>query len=70
MCIRDRVEAILFVADASRGIGPKDAALLGRLKEAKAPVVAAINKADPVSYTHLLQPAYHIKYGGFYYAEK
>ena len=42
----NEVEAILFVADASRGIGPKDAALLGRLKEAKAPVVAAINKAD------------------------
>ena len=42
----NEVEAILFVVDASRGIGPKDAALLGRLKEAKAPVVAAINKAD------------------------
>lgn len=42
----NEVEAILFVADASRGIGPKDAALLARLKEAKAPVVAAINKAD------------------------
>ena len=42
----NEVEAILFVVDASRGIGPKDDALLGRLKEAKAPVVAAINKAD------------------------
>ena len=33
----NEVEAILFVVDASRGIGPKDDALLGRLKEAKAP---------------------------------
>ncbi|MEA5059201.1 MAG: GTPase Era [Candidatus Pelethousia sp.] len=40
------VEAILFLVDAKRGIGRKDEAILEKLREAKAPVVAGINKAD------------------------
>lgn len=40
------VDAILFLVDAKRGIGPKDEAILDRLREAKAPVIAGINKAD------------------------
>lgn len=40
------VEAILFLVDAKRGVGPKDEAILEKLREAKAPVVAGINKAD------------------------
>lgn len=40
------VEAILFLVDAKRGLGPKDEAILEKLREAKAPVVAGINKAD------------------------
>lgn len=42
----NEVECILFVADASGGIRERDEALLEKLREAKAPVVAAINKAD------------------------
>ncbi len=42
----NEVEAILLLVDAKRGIGPKDEALLNKLREAKAPVVAGINKAD------------------------
>ncbi|HWQ59121.1 MAG TPA: GTPase Era [Clostridia bacterium] len=42
----DEVECILFVADATSGIRARDEALLEKLSEAKAPVVAAINKAD------------------------
>ncbi len=45
----DEVECILFVADALSGIRARDEALLEKLKEAKAPVVAAINKADAAS---------------------
>jgi len=43
------VEAVLLIIDAVRGIGEKDEALLARLKEAKAPVIAAINKIDAAS---------------------
>lgn len=42
----DEVECVLFVADAASGIRERDEALLERLKSAKAPVLAAINKAD------------------------
>ena len=45
----NEVEAILFVADATQGVREKDAALLERLKTAKAPVVALINKTDLAS---------------------
>lgn len=40
------VEAILFLVDAKRGLGAKDEAILEKLRDAKAPVVAGINKAD------------------------
>ncbi len=42
----DEVECVLFVADAASGIRERDEALLEKLKSAKAPVLAAINKAD------------------------
>lgn len=42
----NEVECILFVADAANGIRERDEALLAKLKDAKAPVVAALNKAD------------------------
>jgi len=45
----NEVEAILFVADATQGVREKDAALLERLKTAKAPVIAMINKTDLAS---------------------
>lgn len=43
------VEAVLFVVDAQHGVGPKDELLMERLKAAKAPVIAAVNKIDLVS---------------------
>lgn len=42
----NEVDAVLFLADAERGIREKDTALLQKLATAKAPVLAAINKID------------------------
>ncbi len=42
----NEVEAILFIVDAVAGIRERDEAILARLSEAKAPVVAAVNKVD------------------------
>ncbi len=45
----NEVEAILFMADATEGVRERDLALLEKLKQAKAPVVAFINKTDAAS---------------------
>ncbi len=42
----NEVEAILFVVDVKQGVREKDEALLAKLRDAKAPVVAALNKTD------------------------
>lgn len=42
----NKVEAVLFLADAEKGVREKDEALLQKLASAKAPVIAAINKID------------------------
>lgn len=42
----NEVEAVLLMLDAHQGIREKDEALIEKLREAKAPVIAAINKAD------------------------
>ncbi len=42
----NEVEAILFMTDAVNGIREKDEAIIEKLRSAKAPVIAAINKAD------------------------
>lgn len=42
------VEAILLVLDATVGIGERDEALMKRLRGARAPVLALINKSDAV----------------------
>lgn len=43
------VEAILLVIDLQAGIREKDEALIRRLADAKAPVIAALNKIDVIS---------------------
>lgn len=45
----NEVEAILFMADAEQGVREHDAALLDRLENAKAPVIAFVNKCDVCS---------------------
>lgn len=40
------VECVLFLADAQNGIRERDEAILQKLKQAKAPIIAAINKCD------------------------
>ena len=45
----NEVEAILFVADAEQGVRERDAMILEKLKNAKAPVIAFINKTDAAS---------------------
>lgn len=42
----NEVEAVLFMLDAHQGIREKDEALIEKLREAKAPVIAVINKTD------------------------
>lgn len=42
----NEVEAVLFIIDAVKGIHERDEALIQRLKSAKAPVIAAVNKID------------------------
>lgn len=42
----NEVEAVLFMVDAVAGIREKDEAIIEKLRTAKAPVIAAINKAD------------------------
>lgn len=44
----NEVEAILFVVDANRGIGKQDEVIMEKLFQAKAPVIAVINKIDTV----------------------
>ena len=43
------VEAVLFMVDARNGVREKDEAIIERLKSAKAPVIAAVNKIDAAS---------------------
>ncbi|MGI6151129.1 MAG: GTPase Era, partial [Christensenellales bacterium] len=45
----NEVECILFMTDATVGIRERDEGILARLKRAKAPVVAAVNKVDIAS---------------------
>ena len=45
----NEVEAIVFVVDALAGIRGRDESLIERLKTAKAPVIAVINKVDSAS---------------------
>ncbi len=42
----NEVETVLFMLDAHQGIREKDEAIIEKLRTAKAPVVAAINKID------------------------
>lgn len=42
----NEVDAVVLVIDATRGVGPKDEALIARLASAKSPVIAVINKVD------------------------
>lgn len=45
----DEVEAILYIVDPVAGLRERDEALVERLKQAKAPVIGVINKADIAS---------------------
>ncbi|MBQ2661078.1 MAG: GTPase Era [Clostridia bacterium] len=45
----NEVEAIVFMTDARNGLREKDEALLSKLKTAKAPIIAVINKIDGAS---------------------
>ena len=49
----NEVEAVLFMVDAVAGIREKDEAIIEKLRTAKAPVIAAINKADIATLDHI-----------------
>ena len=42
----NEVECALFITDAANGIRERDEAIIAKLREAKSPVIAAINKCD------------------------
>ncbi len=45
----NEVECILFMTDAENGFRARDEAILQRLRDASAPIVAAVNKTDAAS---------------------
>ena len=45
----NEVECALFMADAANGIRERDEAIIAKLRDAKAPIIAAINKCDIAS---------------------
>jgi GTP-binding protein Era len=47
-------DAVLFVLDATKPIGPGDRRIAERLKDADAPVVVAVNKVDIADKAHVL----------------
>lgn len=49
----NEVEAILFMVDAVNGIREKDEAIIEKLRTARAPVIAAINKADAATLDNI-----------------
>ena len=51
----NEVEAILFVADALQGVRERDGQLMDKLRKAKAPVVALVNKADAAREAQLAE---------------
>lgn len=61
----NEVEAILFVADATQGVRERDDALLEKLKQAKAPVIALINKCDAASAEQVEQARAKLEATGF-----
>lgn len=61
----NEVEAILFVADATQGVREKDASLLERLRGAKAPVIALINKTDLASLGQANEAQEALEQAGF-----
>ena len=42
----NEVECALFMADAANGIRERDEAIIAKLRDAKAPIIAAVNKCD------------------------
>lgn len=62
------VEAVLYMADACRGLGEKDAQILERLAKAagKTPVIAAINKCDAASLAKIGEAEARLEAAGFF----
>lgn len=48
-------DAVLFVLDATKSIGPGDKRIADRLMQAKAPVVVIVNKVDIAGREHVLE---------------
>lgn len=61
----NEVEAILFVVDAVNGIREKDEAIIEKLRTARAPVIAAINKADAATLDNIETARERLEKEGF-----
>ena len=59
------VEAILFMVDAVNGIREKDEAIIEKLRTARAPVIAAINKADAATLDNIETARERLEKEGF-----
>lgn len=61
----NEVEAILFMVDAVNGIREKDEAIIEKLRTARAPVIAAINKADAATLDNIETARERLEKEGF-----
>lgn len=61
----NEVEAILFMVDAVNGIREKDEAIIEKLRTARAPVIAAINKADAATLDNIETAMERLEKEGF-----
>ena len=62
----NEVEAIVFLVDALQGVRERDAFLIERLKKAKAPVLAVINKCDVASKAQVDEAGATLESQGFF----
>jgi len=65
----NEVEAVLFVTDALNGVREKDMALIERLKSAKAPVYALVNKVDAASAAQVDDAKARLQESGMAFAD-
>ncbi len=62
----NEVECVLFMTDAANGIRERDEAIIIKLREARSPVIAAINKCDIASASAVEKARERLEKEGFF----
>lgn len=62
----NEVECVLFMTDAANGIRERDEAIIAKLREARSPVIAAINKCDIASASAVEKARERLEKEGFF----